>query len=597
MVDDPMTDKRTTTALNGLPKVVLTINERIRERKILKEGSSDKELLDHYRRSYIRVTNDPDASKTEKQQVLRKIVSLSDNIDGINNFIPQVLDLSNKCKNIRRGKPSLSKNPKKELSRLGLQGVFPETIQLPVVLEVPSEFRIKKASSGQLENQECTVNRGPLIEMEDNSVTVPLVSKNNGKRNANKRKKDEKDDDEVTMISSQTKKVGTVTPTTSFVAASEKLDEIESRYKRQELARNGIMTCRLEPKTACRQFVSPMIQAAVDDFNQQSKNRTSEAIDSDVDPNDPNAAVLSDPRLQVVEKELIQKILRELVSHDPQVTWDDIAGLESAKERIMEVVVYPMQNPGVFSGIRSPGKGVLLFGPPGTGKTMIGKCIASQAKATFFSITASTLTSKWIGEGEKLVRALFLVARVKQPSVIFIDEIDSLLLQRNNTDHEASTRIKTEFMASFDGLDCKDDDRLLVIGATNIPQGLDEAARRRFTKRLYIPLPDKNARLTIINNLLKGEKYDLPDTDKESISIKAEGYSGADMANLCKEAAMGPVRTAISEGKILSLKKEELRSINIDDFEEAMRVVKPSVSPTEIGQYEEFNKLFGAMTF
>ena len=131
------------------------------------------------------------------------------------------------------------------------------------------------------------------------------------------------------------------------------------------------------------------------------------------------------------------------------VEWSDIAGLESAKKTIKEIVVWPMQRPDIFTGLRGPPKGLLLFGPPGTGKTLFGKCIASQSKATFFSISASSLTSKWIGEGEKLVRALFTVARVQQPSVIFIDEIDSLLTSRSENEVEASRRIKTEFLVQF----------------------------------------------------------------------------------------------------------------------------------------------------
>ena len=122
---------------------------------------------------------------------------------------------------------------------------------------------------------------------------------------------------------------------------------------------------------------------------------------------------------------------------------------------------------------------MLLFGPPGTGKTLIGKCIASQSGSTFFSISASSLTSKWIGEGEKMVRALFAVARVHQPSVVFIDEIDSLLSQRSESEHEASRRIKTEFLVQLDGATTEGEERILVVGATNRPQELDEAARRR----------------------------------------------------------------------------------------------------------------------
>lgn len=156
-----------------------------------------------------------------------------------------------------------------------------------------------------------------------------------------------------------------------------------------------------------------------------------------------------DERLANIDPRLIEMIRNEIMHRVDNITWDSIAGLEHAKNSIKEIVVWPMLRPDIFKGLRGPPKGLLLFGPPGTGKTMIGKCIASQAKATFFSISASSLTSKWVGEGEKMVRALFAVARCSQPAVIFIDEIDSLLTQRTDGEVEASRRIKTEFLVQF----------------------------------------------------------------------------------------------------------------------------------------------------
>ncbi|KAJ1368209.1 Fidgetin-like protein 1 [Parelaphostrongylus tenuis] len=149
------------------------------------------------------------------------------------------------------------------------------------------------------------------------------------------------------------------------------------------------------------------------------------------------------------------------------IGWSDVAGLDGAKKALREIVVLPFKRPDMFKGIRAPPKGVLLFGPPGTGKTMIGRCVASQCNATFFNISASSLTSKWVGEGEKLVRALFSIARLKLPSVIFIDEVDSLLSSRSETEHESSRRIKTEFLVQLDGVATNADERLLVLAATN----------------------------------------------------------------------------------------------------------------------------------
>lgn len=168
--------------------------------------------------------------------------------------------------------------------------------------------------------------------------------------------------------------------------------------------------------------------------------------------NNNNTALPDEPvdeRLAGIEPRIIELIRNEIMHRVDNITWESIAGLEHAKNSIKEIVVWPMLRPDIFKGLRGPPKGLLLFGPPGTGKTMIGKCIASQAKATFFSISASSLTSKWVGEGEKMVRALFTVARCNQPAVIFIDEIDSLLTQRTENEVEASRRIKTEFLVQF----------------------------------------------------------------------------------------------------------------------------------------------------
>ena len=206
---------------------------------------------------------------------------------------------------------------------------------------------------------------------------------------------------------------------------------------------------------------------------------------------------------------------------------------------------------------RSLSQGLLLFGPPGTGKTLIGKCIAHQSGCTFFSISSSSLTSKWVGEGEKMVRALFAVARVHQPSVVFIDEIDSLLTSRSEGEHESSRKMKTEFLVQLDGATTVGEERILVVGATNRPQELDDAARRRLVKRLYIPLPDQPARLQILTRLLSKEKCAVTWQEMEDISQRTEGYSGADMANVCREAAFGTVRSLTIE-QIQQMRKDDV---------------------------------------
>ncbi|XP_064790576.1 fidgetin-like protein 1 isoform X2 [Oncorhynchus masou masou] len=299
-----------------------------------------------------------------------------------------------------------------------------------------------------------------------------------------------------------------------------------------------------------------------------------------------------DERLKNFEPKMIELIMSEIMDHGPPVAWDDIAGLEFAKATIKEIVVWPMLRPDIFTGLRGPPKGILLFGPPGTGKTLIGKCIACQSGATFFSISASSLTSKWVGEGEKMVRALFAIARCHQPAVIFIDEIDSLLSQRTDGEHESSRRIKTEFLVQLDGAATSANDRILVVGATNRPQEIDEAARRRLSKRLYIPLPEAAARRQIVSNLMACEKSQLEEEELESVVTGTEGFSGADMTGLCREAALGPIRN-IQLSDIATITPDQVRPILHCDFQEALRIVRPSVSAKDLELYEDWNNTFG----
>ncbi|CAN8253749.1 unnamed protein product [Cochlearia groenlandica] len=303
-------------------------------------------------------------------------------------------------------------------------------------------------------------------------------------------------------------------------------------------------------------------------------------------------------KLRNLEPRLIEHVSNEIMERDPNVRWDDIAGLEHAKKCVTEMVIWPLLRPDIFKGCRSPGKGLLLFGPPGTGKTMIGKAIAGEAKATFFYISASSLTSKWIGEGEKLVRALFGVASCRQPAVIFVDEIDSLLSQRKSDgEHESSRRLKTQFLIEMEGFD-SGSEQILLIGATNRPQELDEAARRRLTKRLYIPLPSSEARAWIIQNLLKKDGlFTLSEDDMKTICNLTEGYSGSDMKNLVKDATMGPLREAFKRGiEITNLTKDDMRLVTLQDFKDALQEVRPSVSQNELGIYENWNNQFGSLS-
>lgn len=296
-----------------------------------------------------------------------------------------------------------------------------------------------------------------------------------------------------------------------------------------------------------------------------------------------------------VDSKLANLILNEIVDSGASVSFEDIAGQDLAKQALQEIVILPALRPELFTGLRSPARGLLVFGPPGNGKTMLAKAVAAESNATFFNISAASLTSKYVGEGEKLVRALFAVARELQPSVIFIDEVDSLLCERREGEHEASRRLKTEFLIEFDGVQSGKDDRVLVMGATNRPQELDEAVLRRFAKRVYVALPDEETRFTLLKNLLGKHGNPLSKSELCHLAKKSAGYSGSDLTSLAKDAALGPIRELGPE-QVRSMAASEMRNIQMKDFEDSLKRIKPSVSPATLTMYTKWNKDFGDTT-
>ncbi|XP_065074647.1 fidgetin-like protein 1 [Ochlerotatus camptorhynchus] len=342
-------------------------------------------------------------------------------------------------------------------------------------------------------------------------------------------------------------------------------------------------------RTLGSKFVCPVRNDGPDGTSKPVTNSPSSSHHSQEDSQDEEI----DERLRHIDPKMVELIRSEIMDRFSPLTWEDIAGLDYAKTIIQEAIVWPILRPDIFTGLRKPPRGILLFGPPGTGKTLIGKCIASQSKSTFFSISASSLTSKWIGDGEKMVRALFAVASVHQPAVVFIDEIDSLLCQRSETEHESSRRLKTEFLVQLDGAATADDERILIVGATNRPQELDEAARRRLVKRLYIPLPELRARMQILARLLANEKNSLSSEEITEIGQLTDGFSGADMKVLCHEASMGPIRS-IPFDQLGQIEKEDVRPVCHEDFKAALGRVRASVSPNDLTQYVKWDRLYGS---
>lgn len=299
--------------------------------------------------------------------------------------------------------------------------------------------------------------------------------------------------------------------------------------------------------------------------------------------------------LKNVDKKLADLIHNEIVDSGSSVRFEDVAGQDLAKQALQEIVILPALRPELFTGLRTPARGLLLFGPPGNGKTMLAKAVAAESNATFFNISAASLTSKYVGEGEKLVRALFSVARELQPSIIFIDEVDSLLCERREGEHDASRRLKTEFLIEFDGVQSGGDDRVLVMGATNRPQELDEAVLRRFSKRVYVALPVEQTRFKLLKNLLGKHGNPLTHRELSQLARMTEGYSGSDLTSLAKDASLGPIRE-LRPDQVRNMEASEVRNICFSDFMESLKKIKRSVGPQTLEFYSCWNRNYGDTT-
>jgi len=305
------------------------------------------------------------------------------------------------------------------------------------------------------------------------------------------------------------------------------------------------------------------------------------------------------------DQELAAMLENDVMDHSPGVRWTDIAGLADGKRVLEEAAVLPLMMPEYFTGIRKPVKGVLLFGPPGTGKTMLAKAVATETNCTFFNVSSATLASKYRGESERLVRCLFDMARAAGPSIIFIDEIDSLCGQRGKEgEHEASRRVKTELLVQVDGVGVTTDDmsqRVMVLAATNFPWDIDEAFKRRLEKRIYIPLPNAEERRELLNinlnSVILGDDVKL-----EEVAQKLEGFSGDDITNICRDAAVNGMRRLMAQGRTPAdvLKMREMgqdpskEPVILEDFVVAMSRINPSVSPADIKKHEAWAATFSS---
>ncbi len=297
-------------------------------------------------------------------------------------------------------------------------------------------------------------------------------------------------------------------------------------------------------------------------------------------------------------KNIEPSAMREVLVEVPNVRWEDVGGLEHAKQELMEAVEWPLKYPEVFSAVNiKPPKGILLYGPPGTGKTLLAKAVANESNANFISVKGPELLSKWVGESEKHVREMFRKARQVAPCVLFFDEIDSLAPRRGGgVDSHVTERVVSQLLTELDGMEELKD--VVVIAATNRPDMIDPALLRpgRIERHIYIPPPDREARKEIFRIHLRGKPL-AEDVSIDELAEKTEGYTGADIEAACREAGMLAIREAIKPGISKEEAKEIAKTLKItkEHFEKALEKVKPSMTKEDIKTYEKIVEDFHRM--
>ncbi|XP_074661528.1 vacuolar protein sorting-associated protein 4-like [Tubulanus polymorphus] len=305
-----------------------------------------------------------------------------------------------------------------------------------------------------------------------------------------------------------------------------------------------------------------------------------------------------------------------------EVSFDEVAGLDEAKQTLKEAIIVPIQFPHLFTGGRKPWKRILLYGPPGTGKTRLARAVATEIRSCFYSVSSADLLSSWFGESEKLIKALFAHATGRpddHSSVIFIDEIDSICRQRNSREEESTRRIKTELLKQMEGVDShQGGDTVFLLCATNCPWELDSAFIRRFQKRIYVSLPNREARIQLLKIHDKNNELNLTEKQWNQLADLTDGYSGSDLANVMMQAFFSPIRELQAsnywqmtldgyfipvdqplegslKANLLELPRDKVRSrsLSFSDVTEAIQHTGKTVSSEDILRFNEFTDKFG----
>lgn len=301
--------------------------------------------------------------------------------------------------------------------------------------------------------------------------------------------------------------------------------------------------------------------------------------------------------------ELKTKLDNCLIINDPKIKWNSIAGLEKAKQILNETVILPIQFPLLFDGKRQPTKCILLYGPSGTGKSYLANALATESNIPFFSVSSVDIISKYSGESEKLIKTLFALARKKKPSIIFFDQIDSIL--RTST-YEVTQSIVNEFMQQMKEVN-KNDKNIFVLATINFPWELNSLALNLFQKKIYIGLPGFEERKQLFKINLADIKNDLNDEQLDTLSQLTEGFSGSDIDNLTQETLFEPLRKCCNtpssnedKGKeekalkeIANNKDIKSRIVTFDDFVHSLETTKQNVTKDDLKRYTDFTEKFG----
>ncbi|XP_072300438.1 fidgetin [Eucyclogobius newberryi] len=299
----------------------------------------------------------------------------------------------------------------------------------------------------------------------------------------------------------------------------------------------------------------------------------------------------AEEQLKNSDSSLVELVSTEVLQPGPPVDWSDIAGLEMVKATIKEEIMWPLLRPDMFNGLATLPRSLLLFGPRGTGRTLLARCMATQLGAVFLRLSGSALVTKWLSEGEKILQASFLMARCRQPAVLFISDIELLLSAQLSEDSPVKC-LKAELLMQLDSVLSSAEDHVLVVCSSSKPEEIPETLRRHFTKRLLVPLPDGGARHQIISTLLAQHNYCLSDKEQALLVQRTEGFSGLDVAQLCHEAVVAPLH-GIPASELSNMHPSQMRPVAYQDFENVFCKFQPNISQKELDMYAEWNKMFG----